>query len=68
MPASDDNITYESKSTVTGGALTDLKPEQRAEALRGAQLLAKALRAEGVDVLGQGRAGDPSGAGKTSTP
>jgi acetolactate synthase I/II/III large subunit len=51
MQASDDNITYKSESTVTGGALTDLKPEQRAEALRGAQLLAKALRAEGVDVL-----------------
>ena len=51
MPVSDDNITYKSESTVTGGALTDLKPGQRADALRGAQLLAKALRAEGVDVL-----------------
>jgi acetolactate synthase-1/2/3 large subunit len=51
MQASDDNITYKSESTVTGGALTDLKPEQRAGALRGAQLLVKALRAEGVDVL-----------------
>ena len=51
MPGSDDNITYKSESTVTGGALTDLKPGQRADALRGAQLLAKALQAEGVDVL-----------------
>ena len=51
MPVSDDNITYKSESTVTGGALTDLKPGQRADALRGAQLLAKALQAEGVDVL-----------------
>ena len=51
MQASDDDITYKSDSTVTGGPLTALKPEQRAEALRGAQLLAKALRAEGVDVL-----------------
>ena len=51
LPGSDDNITYKSESTVTGGALTDLKPGQRADALRGAQLLAKALQAEGVDVL-----------------
>ena len=51
MPVSDDNITYKSESTVTGGALTDLKPGQRADALRGAQLLVKALQAEGVDVL-----------------
>ena len=51
MQASDDNITYKSETTVTGGALTDLKPGQRADALRGAQLLAKALQAEGVDVL-----------------
>ena len=51
MPVSDDNITYKSETTVTGGALTDLKPGQRADALRGAQLLVKALQAEGVDVL-----------------
>ena len=51
MQASDDNITYKSESTVTGGALTDLKPEQRAAARRGAQLLVESLRAEGVDVL-----------------
>ena len=37
--------------TISGGKLTDIKPEQRAGALRGAQLLAKALRAEGVDTL-----------------
>lgn len=51
MHTTDDNVTYRSESTVTGGALADLKPEQRKEALRGAQLLAKALQAEGVDVL-----------------
>ena len=51
MPVSDVYITYKSESTVTGGALTDLKPGQRADALRGAQLLVKALQAEGVDVL-----------------
>ena len=33
------------------GLIGDLKPEQREGALRGAQLLAKALQAEGVDTL-----------------
>jgi acetolactate synthase I/II/III large subunit len=47
----EDNLTYQSESTVTGGTLADLKPGQRTQALRGAQLLAKALRAEGVDTL-----------------
>ncbi len=51
MQAADDNVTYKSESTVTGGALDDLKPEHRAEALKGAQLLAKSLQAEGVDTL-----------------
>jgi acetolactate synthase-1/2/3 large subunit len=44
-------LTYQNLGTVFGGALTDIKAEQRAGALRGAQLLAKALRAEGVDTL-----------------
>ncbi len=47
----EDDVTYENRSTVSGGRLTDIKPEQRKGALRGAQLLAKALRAEGVEVL-----------------
>ena len=47
----DENITYQSHGTVSGGTLEDLKPDQRAGALRGAQLLAKALQAEGVDTL-----------------
>lgn len=47
----EDNVTYQNVGTVTGGLLSDLKPEQRAGALRGAQLLAKALQAEGVDTL-----------------
>ena len=51
MHAADDNVTYKSESTVTGGALSDLKPDQRDYALRGAQLLARALQAEGVDTL-----------------
>jgi acetolactate synthase-1/2/3 large subunit len=51
MQTTDDNVTYKSESTVTGGALTDLKPDQRDHALRGAQLLARALQAEGVETL-----------------
>ena len=47
----EDNVTYQNVGTVSGGKLTDIKREQRAGALRGAQLLAKALRAEGVDTL-----------------
>jgi acetolactate synthase I/II/III large subunit len=46
-----DNITYSDITSVTGGRLIDIRPEQRAEAKRGAELLALALRAEGVDVL-----------------
>ncbi len=51
MQPFEDNVTYQNVGTVSGGLLTDLKPEQRAGALRGAQLLAKALQAEGVDTL-----------------
>lgn len=46
-----DNVTYANKGTVTGGAITDIIESQRIGALRGAQLLAKALQAEGVDLL-----------------
>ena len=48
---SEDNVTYPNVGTVTGGRLSDIKPEQRPQALRGAQLLARSLRAEGVDIL-----------------
>lgn len=48
---SDENITYQNVGTVSGGLLKDIKPEQREQALRGAQILAKALQAEGVDTL-----------------
>ncbi|MEM8661802.1 MAG: thiamine pyrophosphate-binding protein, partial [Pseudomonadota bacterium] len=51
MQHREDNVTYQNVGTVTGGLLSDLKPEQRTGALRGAQLLAKALQAEGVDTL-----------------
>lgn len=47
----EDNITYQNVGTVSGGMLSEIKPEQRTNALRGAQLLAKALKAEGVNVL-----------------
>lgn len=47
----EDNVTYQNVGTVSGGLLSDLKPGQRSGALRGAQLLAKALQVEGVDTL-----------------
>lgn len=43
-----ENITYENHETLTRG---NLKPEQQQGALRGAQLLAKSLQAEGVTKL-----------------
>lgn len=46
-----DNVTYQNVGTVTGGLLVDIRPEQRAEALRGAQLLARCLQLEQVDTL-----------------
>jgi acetolactate synthase-1/2/3 large subunit len=46
-----DNITYEDITTITGGTLTDIKPEQREGALRGAELLARSLQLEGVDMV-----------------
>ena len=50
-PDNNESVTYQSIGTVSGGLISDLKPEQRSGALRGAQLLAKSLQAEGVDVL-----------------
>jgi acetolactate synthase-1/2/3 large subunit len=47
----EDNVTYQNIGTVSGGKLSEIKPEQRDKALRGAQLLAKALQAEGVDLI-----------------
>ncbi len=46
-----DNITYQDSSTVTGGRLQDIKVEQQEGALKGAQILARCLQLEGVDVL-----------------
>ncbi|WP_206019791.1 biosynthetic-type acetolactate synthase large subunit [Pseudomaricurvus alkylphenolicus] len=47
----EDNITYQNRGTISGGDLEDIKATQRHLALRGAQILAKALQAEGVDTL-----------------
>ncbi len=46
-----DNVTYQDIATISGGNLSDIKPEQRAGALRGADILARSLQLEGVDVV-----------------
>ena len=48
---STDNITYQDTSTISGGKLADIKPEQRTTALKGAQILARSLQLEGVDLV-----------------
>jgi acetolactate synthase-1/2/3 large subunit len=48
---STDNVTYEDVPRISGGPLEDIRPEQRADALRGAQILARCLQLEGVDTL-----------------
>ena len=48
---STDNVTYQDIATISGGNLSDIKPEQRGGALRGAEILAKSLQLEGVDVV-----------------
>ncbi|EAQ96312.1 biosynthetic-type acetolactate synthase large subunit [Congregibacter litoralis] len=46
-----DSLTYGTRDTVTGGALDDSSRGGEEVALRGAQILAKCLVAEGVDTL-----------------
>lgn len=46
-----DNVTYGDLPSVTGGPLSAIRAEDRAVARRGAQILAAALKAEGVDCL-----------------
>ncbi|MCC7411055.1 MAG: biosynthetic-type acetolactate synthase large subunit [Gammaproteobacteria bacterium] len=46
-----DTITYDDVATITGGPLDSLRPEERDGALRGAEILARCLKLEGVDVL-----------------
>ena len=49
--AKHDGVTYTNVATVTGGQLSDIIAEQREGALRGAQILARCLQLQGVDVL-----------------
>ncbi len=46
-----DDVTYEDVPTILGAPLADINPEDRAHALRGAQILGQCLVLEGVDVL-----------------
>lgn len=48
---STDNLTYQDISNISGALLSDIKPEQREGALKGAQILASCLRLEGVDLV-----------------
>ncbi|MBI3797717.1 MAG: biosynthetic-type acetolactate synthase large subunit [Deltaproteobacteria bacterium] len=46
-----DDVTYDDIPTILGAPLSEIKPEDRPHALRGAQILAQCLKLEGVDVL-----------------
>ena len=46
-----DFVTYEDIPTILGAPLSEITPEDRPRALRGAQILAHCLTLEGVDVL-----------------
>ncbi|MDA8879941.1 thiamine pyrophosphate-binding protein [Pseudomonadales bacterium] len=46
-----DNLTYQDTSTISGGLLSEIREEQRKGALRGAEILARCLQLEGVDVI-----------------
>lgn len=46
-----DNITYSDLASVSGAPLSAIRAEDRDSAQRGAQILAAALKAEGVDCL-----------------
>ena len=46
-----DNVTYSDIASVSGGPLSEIRAEDRALAQRGAQILAAALKAEGVECL-----------------
>ncbi|MCP4302089.1 MAG: biosynthetic-type acetolactate synthase large subunit [Gammaproteobacteria bacterium] len=46
-----DEVTYADKATIRAGPLSSIRESDRAGALRGAQILAKSLQEEGVDVL-----------------
>jgi acetolactate synthase-1/2/3 large subunit len=46
-----DQVTYEDVPTILGSSLSEITPEDRPQALRGAQILARSLTLEGVEVL-----------------
>lgn len=46
-----DQVTYEDVPTILGAPLSEITPEDRPHALRGAQILAHCLTLEGVEVL-----------------
>ncbi|MBL6612738.1 MAG: biosynthetic-type acetolactate synthase large subunit [Reyranella sp.] len=46
-----DNITYQDVGTIHGGLLAEIKPDQRPQALKGAQILARCLQLEGVEIV-----------------
>jgi acetolactate synthase I/II/III large subunit len=46
-----DQVTYDDVSTILGAPLSEIKIEDRSHALRGAQILARCLMLEGVNVL-----------------
>src|SRR5271154_1994556 len=46
-----DQVTYDDVPTILGAPLSEIKIEDRAHALRGAEILARCLALEGVDVL-----------------
>ena len=48
---STDNVTYQDSGIIRVGLLTEIRPEQRASALKGAQMLARRLALEGVEVV-----------------
>ncbi|MGE0679390.1 MAG: biosynthetic-type acetolactate synthase large subunit [Candidatus Binatia bacterium] len=51
MTDSVDQVTYEDVPTILGAPLSEITPEDRPHALRGAQILARCLTLEGVKVL-----------------
>ncbi|MCG3177920.1 MAG: Acetolactate synthase isozyme 2 large subunit [Phycisphaerae bacterium] len=46
-----DQVTYADVSSITGASLSEIRPEDRANAMKGSQILARSLQLEGVDVL-----------------
>lgn len=46
-----DNLTYQDIATISGAPLSEIKLAQRDGALKGAQILARCLQFEGVDVV-----------------